>query len=67
MNHDIQDDSGCQEGEERYKYFKSWSGRWCLSYGYRADDGELYTTVARDLKEARWFRDQWLKKKERKQ
>ena len=51
--------NGCEQSE----MFGMFNGRQLCQYDYRHTNGELFTTVAIDLKDARVKRDRWLDKK----
>ena len=65
----MNDDRGCSvcpAGKENYETFTTrYRGRRVkrVMYDYRAEDGELFSTVAPNLPEARARRDEWLAKK----
>ena len=55
--------STCPAGEERWEGYYSKSHHANLvQYDYRSPAGELFTTIARSLEEARSRRDKWLAK-----
>ena len=51
--------NGCEQSES----FCLLGGRELIQYDYRHTDGELFCTIAIDLKDARVKRDRWLDKK----
>ena len=63
MKTDINGCSTCQVGCENYESYTQTLGRRVynlVQYDYRHTDGELFTTVAPSLEEARRRRDKWL-------
>lgn len=66
MKTDINGCSTCQAGSERYDEYAQKLGHkiyHLVQYDYRHTDGELFSTVAPSLEEARKRRDKWLEKK----
>jgi hypothetical protein len=59
MNTDVKGCSTCQKGEEHYEFFKIHRLP-CCQYDYRHTDGELFSTVARNLETAREKKSVWL-------
>lgn len=57
--------SVCEQGKENYTIFiaGAFRGTEYYQYDYRHTDGELFSTVAKSLKECRSRRDEWLQKK----
>lgn len=58
--------STCPTGKENYEIFTSrLRGQRVkrVQYDYRAEDGELFSTVASSLTECRRRRDEWLSKR----
>lgn len=52
-------------GQEQYEIFDCPVAKKALcQYDYRHTDGELFSTIARNLETAREIRDEWLEKKE---
>ena len=65
MNTDTNGCSTCPIGEERYERFATLGRRLgYVQYDYRAADGELFSTVAPSLAEARAARGEWLAAKQ---
>jgi len=63
MKTDINGCSTCPAGSEQYEKYTQRFGRnvyHLVQYDYRAEDGELFSTVAPSLEEARRRRDKWL-------
>lgn len=61
------DPSILKNGEEQFEnYFSRISKRWFWQYDYRHTDGELFSCVANNQKEAREKRDKWISKRESK-
>jgi len=59
------DPTKLDKGEEQYECFRSsFNHQNRVQYDYRDYDGELFSTIAPDLKTARKQRDEWLSKKE---
>ena len=57
--------SVCETGQENYTKTAPgiFTGRRYIQYDYRHTDGELFSTVARTLKQCRERRDKWLNEK----
>jgi hypothetical protein len=52
--------STCVCGQEQYETFRTPGGREAVQYDYRDVDGELFSTVAPTLEEARECCTRWL-------
>jgi len=66
MKTDINGCSTCQAGKENYEHYTQTIGRKTynlVQYDYRHTDGDLFSTVAQTLEEARRRRDKWLESK----
>ena len=66
MKSDINGCSTCPIGQEQYEEYTQKLGQKVynlVQYDYRHTDGELFSTVAPSLEEARKRKDNWLKKK----
>jgi hypothetical protein len=59
MKTDINGCSTTQRGQEQYEFFMGKRAE-LVQYDYRTPQGRLFSTVARDLKQARSKRDKWL-------
>jgi len=59
MKTDIKGCSTCLNGQESFEPFFH-KGQEYIQYDYRTDDGQLFSTVARDLANARKKRNNWL-------
>lgn len=59
--------STCPVGKEHYEFFDSQmrKGKKFVQYDYRDTDGELFSTIAATLDQARKRRDQWLKNRKK--
>ena len=63
---DVNGCSTCLAGEEKYEFFYDYRNRGFVQYDYRdADDGELFSCVAKSLALARAKRDLWKKNKKK--
>lgn len=64
MKTDSKGCSTCPRGQEQHETFTLRSGRTAVQYDYRDEHGELFSTVAPTLEEARARRDEWQCRKE---
>ena len=63
---DVRGCSACKAGQEQYETFTTRIGLKRVSrlqYDYRHTNGELFSTVAKNLSEVRKMRDAWIKEK----
>jgi len=58
MKSDVNGISSCENKQEQYEDFVI-GGIWRVQYDYRADDGELFSCIAKTLEMARARRDEW--------
>ncbi len=63
MKTDVNGCSTCTKGKESFEYFISPSGKAHVQYDYRTPQGELFSTIAPDLKTCRAQRDAWVAEK----
>ena len=64
MKTDISGVSTCPPGEERWEWYewRALPGR-RVQYDWRAEDGKLFSCIARTLEEARARRDRWMEER----
>ncbi len=61
MKSDVNGASTCPPGQERVEYYNM--GTRC-QYDYRTPEGALFSTVAKNVEEARAKRDAWLREQQ---
>jgi len=67
MKSDVNGCSTCERGQERWETFYSPTLRGKrVQYDYRAEDGKLFSCIAKTLDAARAKRDAWLEARGRK-
>ena len=66
MKSDVNGCSTCPIGQEQYERYATTVGsmrKRMVQYDYRHTDGDLFSTVASTIDEARKKRDEWLERK----
>ena len=64
MRDDINGCSTSKIGQENYEYFDTRRGAMC-QYGYRAENGKLFSCIAKTVDSCRDKRDEWILKQKK--